>query len=495
MMNSLKSQHLKLAHEFREVGGRVSFVALILGVAVILLSIGFGRSYAYFLPFLVFSFIITWLWRKAPRPWTWLVLVSAAAPLGIGRHNFQPNLIFAAWFAIFNSRYLFRLPRWLYLLTGLSLLGVLSSSINWASGDFVGSTLKQGAWVFNLLLPPLFLLPLLYFRMSQSRDSAANLQGLVLCLIVPSTLILVLAKSVGIVANEWEASLHVQMLPEGFLQYRLGKVIVSFLRTEVGFILAALICASAAVLVSQVRGAYRMVAAVCLVANLFLLLSTGSFGSGFAAICGLAVVTFKQFGSISFKKVLASLIVVSLTVMLTYSLSPASTKQYLAKRFEHRVTKADTDRLTLWGRATESFFRHPEGVGLTMSAGDRVKSYIHNEYLVYAVSYGLFGGLGYILLVLKLIVSFLRVRLKTIADSSTRAIHLAGLGVIIAISANSMTDHLNANRWYFNVAWSLIWYCYFCGIGANVATPSARGNANRSAFRMLNANAGEAVKV
>ena len=107
-------------------------------------------------------------------------------------------------------------------------------------------------------LAPFLLLPVVYLRMRESRDHAANLQGLLFCLIVPSTLILISAKLFGTVANAWEASLHVGSLPEGFLQYKLGKVIVNFLRTEVGFILAALICASTAVTVSQVKGLYQV---------------------------------------------------------------------------------------------------------------------------------------------------------------------------------------------------------------------------------------------
>ena len=137
-------------------------------------------------------------------------------------------------------------------------------------------------------------------------------------------------------------------------------------------------------------------------------------------------------------------------------------KEYLGKRYEHRVVKADTDRLVLWARAVEHLLEHPEGVGLTLSVGDKVKSYIHNDYLTYAVSYGFIGGLAYASLVVGLLISFFRVRKSAIDDPSALAIHLAGLGVIVAIAVNSMTDHMNVNRWYFNVIWSLIWYSYFC---------------------------------
>lgn len=452
--------------DFREVRGRTSVIAFFLGMAIIAASIFLGRSYVFFVSFLAFSILMTLLWRKAPRPWIFLVSISAATPIAISRQQFACNLIFAFWFAVFNMRYLFRLPKWIYVPTALAVLGIFTSSLNWISDDVVRSIMRQGAFAYNFFLAPFLLLPVVYLRMRESRDHAANLQGLLFCLIVPSTLILISAKLFGTVTNEWEASLHVGSLPEGFLQYKLGKVVVNFLRTEVGFILAALICASTAVAVSQVKGLYRLLAGACLASNAFLLLATGSFGSIFACLCGLAAIFYSQFRKVSVTKVLVSVAVICCMVFLTYSLSPPSMKEYLGKRYEHRVTGADTDRLRLWASAVEHLLQHPEGVGLTLQVGDKVKSNPHNDYLVYAVSYGFIGGLGYACLVVGLLISFFHVPKGAIDDPSALAIHLAGLGVIVAIAVNSMTDHMNSNRWYFNVMWSVIWYSYFCSRAA-----------------------------
>ena len=271
-------------------------------MAIIAASILLGRSYVFFVSFLAFSILMTLLWRKAPRPWIFLVSISAAIPIAISRYQFACNLIFALWFAVFNIRYLFRLPKWIYVPAALAVLGIFTSSINWMSGDVVRSIMRQVTFAYNFFLAPFLLLPVVYLRMRESRDHAANLQGLLFCLIVPSTLILISAKLFGTVANAWEASLHVGSLPEGFLQYQLGKVIVNFLRTEVGFILAALICASTAVTVSQVKGLYRLIAGACLASNVFLLLATGSFGSIFACLCGLAAIFYTQFRNVKRNK-------------------------------------------------------------------------------------------------------------------------------------------------------------------------------------------------
>ena len=393
--------------------------------------------------------------------------MSAAVPIAVSRYQFTCNLIFAFWFAVFNIRYLFSLPRWIYVPAVLALFGILTSSINWMSGDVLRDTMRQVTFGFNLFLAPFMLLPVVYLRMRESGDHAANLQGLLFCLIVPSTSVLIAAKLFGTVANEWEASMHAQMLPDGFLQYKLGSVFVNFLRTEVGFILAALICASTAVTVLQVKSVYRLIAGMCLAANVFLLLATGSFGSILACMCGLAAIFYMQFRTVRLSKVLVSVTVLFCLLFLTYSLSSQSVKDYLGKRYEHRVEKADMDRLGLWARALEQFFRHPEGVGLTFIVRDDVddvQSFTHNDYLTYTVSYGFLGGLAYLVLVVKLLISFFQVRKDATGNPYLLAIYLAGLGVIVSIAVNSMTDHMNANRWYFNVIWSLIWYSYFCSV-------------------------------
>ena len=459
------------ASEFREVRGRTSVIAFFLGMAIIAGSIAFGRSYVFFISFLVFSILMTLVWRKAPRPWILLVSISAATPIPISRYQFACNLIFALWFAVFSPRHLFRLPKWMYVPAALAVLGIVISSINWMSGDVLRNLMRQVTFGYNLFLAPFLFLPVVYLRMRESRDHFPNLQGLLFCLIVPSTLILISAKLFGTVFNEWEASLHAEMLPEGLLQYKLGKVIVNFLRTEVGFILAALICASTAVTVSQGRVPYRLLAGACLASNVFLLLATGSFGSILACFCGLAAIFYKQFRTVSVKKVLVSVSVIGCMLLLTYGLSPPSMKEYLGKRYEHRITKSDDDRLHLWARAVEQILKHPEGVGLTLAVGDKLKrSFIHNDYLTYAVSYGVIGGLGYAFLVVGLLISFFRVRKKAIDDPSALAIYLAGVGVLVAVAVNSMTDHMNENRWYFNVMWSFIWYSYFCSRSMKTVT-------------------------
>ena len=57
------------ASDIRDVRGRESVTAFFLGLVIIAVSIFLGRSYVFFGIFLVFSILMTMVWRQAPRPW------------------------------------------------------------------------------------------------------------------------------------------------------------------------------------------------------------------------------------------------------------------------------------------------------------------------------------------------------------------------------------------------------------------------------------------
>ena len=116
-------------------------------------------------------------------------------------------------------------------------------------------------------------------------------------------------------------------------------------------------------------------------------------------------------------------------------------------------------------RLEDHLLEHPEGIGLSFTVGDAVKSNMHNDYLLYAVSYGFFGGVAYTFVVIRLLVFFFRNTKLVGDDRAASAVYLAGLGVSVAVAVNSMTDHMTGSRWYFIVIWSLMWYSYFCSRG------------------------------
>jgi O-antigen ligase len=454
-----------------EVRERTPGRGIFLGMAVLVASIAIGKSFIFFGGVLLFSLVMTLVWRKSPISWVSLVSTTAATPVLIAKYQLTCNLVFAFWALIFNNRYLFRLPKWVYALTVLSVFGFFTSSINWLND--IKSIVAQLIHTYNFLFPPILLLPFIYVRMRDSKDHAVNLKSLLFALIVPATLILLSAKFFGTVMNAWEASQHTNTSAEGFYMYRLGKAYINFSRTDVGFILSALICACTAVIISSVGPRQRIIAGACLAANAFLLLSTASFGSFFATLCGLTAIFIVQLRSINIVKLIGSMVAIVFMLFLVYALLPAKTHKYLEQRYEHRVVNKDTDRLVLWTIGTNYFLNHPEGIGHSLGVPEgRSTIFVHNEYLTKLISYGIFGGLAYLLLIAWLLYSFISMRKIVQGDPSGLAICLAGLGVLIAASVNSMTDHLSGSRVNYNVIWSLIWYCYFCSCaGKNEAAP------------------------
>jgi len=87
-------------------------------------------------------------------------------------------------------------------------------------------------------------------------------------------------------------------------------------------------------------------------------------------------------------------------------------------------------------------------------------TYPHNDYLTYAIAYGLLCGLVYLFDVTGLLYAFVSVSTAHL-DPSRFALALVGAGTLAAVAINSMSDHLTSNRWYFNVVWSVIWYAFF----------------------------------
>ena len=450
-----------------EVSNKTSSRAILLGMAIVAASIVVCKSFLFFGFFFGFSFIMTLIWKKAPRPWIFLASVSAATPFSIARQQYPCNLIYSIWFTLFNFRYLSMLPRWIYGVTGLAFFGFILSSIHWMGSS---SFMRQGSYFLNFVLGPFIFIPIMYCRLGKSRDAVANLRGLLYCLIVPSTLILLAAKTFGKITNAWEASNHAGGSTEGFFVYQLVNVQINFLRTEVGFILAALICASSAAAFLELRPRYKWIARACLASNAFLLLTTASFRSSLACLCGLIAIFSAMSRKISITKLIGTIATIIFMLVVFYALSPPNIKNYLVGRFEHRVANKNTDRLDLWINGIKYYIENPTGVGFTLAAGTAVKSdgsaFVHNDYIAYTMSYSILGGFAYLAFVIGALISFVKKRGRLPDDPYALATFLAGHGVIIVIALNSMTDHMTESRWYFNLIWSIVWYSYFCSRAA-----------------------------
>jgi len=431
-----------------------------LGILIIAVSLFVGNSYTLSAGTLFISLIATAFYRKHPLPWMFLVSILAANPIN-GSAAFPSNLIFAFCLVVLFAMVLFELPRWVYIPALLSLLGFFISSRNWMSGGM--SVLQQTNYMVNYLMMPFVLLPVVYLKMAEEKNDTTRLKGLLYCLILPSTLLLLAAYIFGRPTIDYKSIETYHAMDIRI--YRFINTEVNFTRTHVGFIFASLICASSAIVILPVKPVHRLLAVLCLVGNVFLLLAVGSVGSGIASLCGLAAVFFCASLRVNVVRSIVSVVAVVCVVVSVWVIAPVKVKNYMETRYKERITRGinTVDRLVLWKRAVDYSVEHPEGMGWSLSYGDKYrKSNPHNDYLLYAINYGIIAGAVYLYFVLRLTLSFLRKSLAPVRDPSALAINLAGLGVVVVLLVNSMSDHLTASKWYFYVLWSIVWYAYFC---------------------------------
>lgn len=439
-------------------GSTVLAVHLFLtGVAITVASVFIGDSYKVSGILVAVSFFVTVFGRHCQSPWVFMASHMAALPSNWTAAA-PGNLIFAFWRALFDPRHIFALPRWLYGLAFLSLLGFSVSSVNWMGSNAILNLLQQLAHICNFLVGPIVLLPIIFRTMADEKSDDVKVNGLLYFLIVPSTLVLLSAYLLGSPVANINADPST-----GINLYRVANVSVNFTRTQVGFILSSLICASTAILISKVNLNCRFVALGCLTTNALLLLITGSVGSSLSGFAGIAVIVFSAGRRMNAFRLLTSVVSILALMVIVWSVAPAKVKTYVESRYEQRLGKRINagDRLDRWTSAAAYMSENPEGVGWSLSYGDRFKSYPHNDYLLYGICYGVLGGGVYAYLILRLLLHFFK-KSKAAVDPPVQAIALAGLGVVVVLLINSMSDHLVANKWYFNVIWSIIWYAFFC---------------------------------
>jgi O-antigen ligase len=432
-----------------------SLCAFLLGLGTLGLSIFIGAPDPVSLMVIFFAFLVTVLCSKNPLFWVFLASMLAANPLNWSA-VFSCNVIFAFWLILFKPTYLLNLPRWLYLPGFLALVAFSLSSLNWLSDNTVASIRQQAAYLVSYFLGPLILLPLIYLRMGSESD-AAKLKGLLYFLIVPSTLLLFLTHHFGSRVPIFNSDLHVVM--------RFGNTLWDFTRTHLGFLLSALICASSAIIVTRVNLFQRLVSVCCLAMNLLLLLVTGSVGSSIACLGGIAAMFLVMLRKAQMLRLLVAMLVLVALFLSVWHFSSGKIREYAQQRYHERFSDQGIheDRSALWRYALDGIYEHPAGTGWSLVTGEGVKKNPHNDYLLFAANYGVLGGIIYAYLILRLQWHFFR-SAKSVSDGPyLQVMNLTGLGVVTALLINSFSDHLVANKWFFNVVWSLVWYAYFCG--------------------------------
>lgn len=322
-----------------------------------------------------------------------------------------------------------------------------------------GEHFTQLAAIGNYLVGPLFLLPLVYYRLQEEADTELVLVIFVMSLVVPTLLFMFVARVFGtpvvdISAFDFDYLLNVSV-------YHLGNIDFQLTRTQSGIPLAVLISASFALMACSVKKNIRLAAVLAMVAGLFLLLVTGSVGSSLAALCGIVLILFISRSYFSVTRYAVFLPLLLVLVLIGWSQVPPAIKKYAESRYEEKLAGGVnvSDRSGQWHAASDYLLDNPLGRGWKLFVPP-IGGYPHNDYLSYGIAFGIACGLLYLFVPAKILHSLVSRRLepRNIAQIS---ISLAGVGAVAVLLINSMSDHLTANRWYFNVVWSVIWFGYF----------------------------------
>lgn len=466
-----------------------------LGWAFNLLTIAIGEPYLMAIVGLVVALAATLAWSSRPLAWVMFVVVIAANPAN-PTTPIALNLLCAAVFLVLKKRGgLQGLPRltqvalfFVLLSMVVSVLASLSAELTipsihtadisrprpwmatWTGGATIEAVVANVVSVVNFLLGPFLFIPLIFSRIRHDHEPALLLKGLVFGLIMPTLLMFMLARVFG------QPILDATSLSENLLNvlgFHLGRVDIQMIRTQVGIILAALICASFAVSISRVERGLRMLATGCLLVAAYLLLVTGSVGSTLAGLAGILLILFLGRRQFSIKRYLVLVIVGVGLVVTTWAVLPQGLQRYAMSRYELRISdkgSATDDRASRWKKSFDYLLENPSGVGWSIYI-EPIRTYPHNDYLTYAIAFGLICGLVYLLFPAGMLFSFLSFNPRSL-DPSRFALTLVGAGVTTVMLINSMSDHMTANRWYFNVVWSLIWYAFFAsraGLGPSGA--------------------------
>ncbi|HEX9011458.1 MAG TPA: O-antigen ligase family protein [Holophagaceae bacterium] len=454
-----------------------------LGLGINLLSLAIGAPYPMAVVGLVAAVIASIAWSERPLAWTIFVSLLAANPANTTTPialNLYAALLF---FMLARGEAWREVPRLVQFALGFVLLSMMVSilvslsahrtvpSINsvdvdlprtysttWTGGVSADIFPTQLIAILNYLLGPFLLIPLIFTRVRRDLDPDLLVKGLVFGLILPTILLFLIARGFG------RPTIDPNVLSQDLLNvstFRLGKIDIQMIRTQSGIILASLICGSFAIAISPIARWTRLAATGCLAASVYLMLITGSVGSSLASLAGMVLILLMGKRRFSIRRYFLLLLLGAGLAVSAWSVMPTAIQQYAVSRYEVRMGKSGSavgDRAWRWKKAFNYLTDHPSGVGWSIYI-EPLGTYPHNDYLTYAIAYGVLCGLVYLLYPAGLLFSFIFLNSK-VADPSRFALALAGAGITTVLLINSMSDHMTANRWYFNVIWSLIWYAF-----------------------------------
>jgi hypothetical protein len=236
-----------------------------------------------------------------------------------------------------------------------------------------------------------------------------------------------------------------------------GKIPITYLRTQVCFIVAIIaVVALALGIYSKLRlRAFPAYLIVC--ACVFLIMTFASTGSALALICGFAVVVLGYFGNrLSLGTLLWGTILFSF-VGVGFYFAVFETDNLLSERIEvksKQYERIGIDRMQFWMEGIETSLNNPFGIGWIGWMNSKTG---HSDWQIYSIAYGWATGGCYLLMNIALFCTLLRSLLRnTIKDPFAAPLLVASLGGLTVYMVNSILDMLSANIFFYETSWALI---------------------------------------
>lgn len=356
--------------------------------------------------------------------------------------------------------------RWMLLL--VLLIGALLANFT-ANDDvrrgFENLTTVEEIWRFVNMVLVLFLAPLL-FRWALP-DTNVRLNTMLITVLVGLGLTIIVMRfgipiktRIGLERKDWEAY---TMSATGWVTaYKISDVLYSMYRTHHGYVFS-IYTAFLSFLVAFDRVVWRrLVALIALIGVVSLLLWMGSrLGMIFAVISIMLVSMIFTRRVQDVWRVIMMSALLTMTIFLFAYAFPDTTDRIIEKRWkpliEGTAMKQTSDRRNLFQAAgLEHVLENPLGVGWTSKMWyNGIFIAPHNDYLVFGMSYGLIGVIGYLFYIYRIIAQSIN-RMWLSEDIQERLLAGATFACIICLALNAMFDHLVARIHWYQMTWYLI---------------------------------------
>lgn len=235
--------------------------------------------------------------------------------------------------------------------------------------------------------------------------------------------------------------------------YEVGNQTVTTIRTQIAFTLGEIVAFSVLLTILDRARIRRFFNYLLAILALGLLLWSGGRMGAISAIIGIFAAIFMHFRNV--KKLSVHLIIICFSIVTVFvamaKFLPETADKILNTRWSVLRDERDNGRLQRWKAGIDQLKISPLGSGLSNSTVEGI--YVHNEYIAMSISFGIIGGLGYLVL---FSCAFGCARREVKYPGDRGILGAVGVAIVVTLFVAQMTDHFSANRTVYQIGWLCI---------------------------------------